>query len=117
MKSKEVFGQCMYFIWLVFVRVVGNHWYVSCKYIHWRIFEQIGIGKAYLHAFWMTIREIDTTKELWNLFRNLLTNMLRAPPKITAMVLNTPWRYRESIWYYNKDKNKAHPSSGVQAKH
>ena len=64
MKSKEVFGQCMYLIWLVFVRVLENQGYVSCKCIHWRIFEQIGIGKAYLHAFWMTILEIDTATEL-----------------------------------------------------
>ena len=38
----------MYLIWFVFVRVVGNQGYVSRKCIHWKIFEQIGIGKAYL---------------------------------------------------------------------
>ena len=26
-------------------------------------------------------------------------------------------RERENIWYYNKDENRAHPSSGVHVKH
>ena len=38
--------------------VVGNQGYVSSECIHWKIYEQIGIGMAYLHAY--TIREIET---------------------------------------------------------
>ena len=34
-----------------FVRVVGHQGYVSRTCIHWKIFEQIGIGKAYVHVF------------------------------------------------------------------
>ena len=69
--SKEVFGKCVYLIWFVFVSVVGNQGYVSRKCIHWKIFEQIGIGKAYLHVFLMTMREIDSYS-CRGVFRTLL---------------------------------------------
>ena len=42
------------------MRVAGNQGYVSRKRIHRKIFEQIGIGQAYLHVFLMTMREIDS---------------------------------------------------------
>ena len=48
----------------VFLRVVGNQGYASRKGIHWKIFEQIGIGKTYLHVFLMTMREIDRAAEV-----------------------------------------------------
>ena len=44
---------------------LGNQGYVSRKYIHWKIFELIGIGKGYLHVFLMRMREIDTTAEVY----------------------------------------------------
>ena len=47
------------------MRVVRNKGYVSRKYIHWKIFEHIGISKAYLHVFLMTMREIDTAAEVY----------------------------------------------------
>ena len=47
------------------MRDVGSQGYVSRKCIHWKIFEQIGIGKAYLHVFLMTIGEIDTAAEVY----------------------------------------------------
>ena len=47
------------------MRVAGNQGYVSRKYIHWKIFEQIGIGKAYLHVFLLTMREIDTAADVY----------------------------------------------------
>ena len=50
----------MYLIWFAFVRVVGNPGYVSRKCIHWKIFEQICIGKADLDVFLMTMSEIDS---------------------------------------------------------
>ena len=53
-----------YLIWFVFVRDVGSQGYVSRECIHWKIFEQIGIGKAYLHVFLITMREIDTAAEV-----------------------------------------------------
>ena len=51
-----------YLIWFVFVRDVGSQGYVSRK---WKNFEQIGIDKAYLHVFLMTMREIDTATEVY----------------------------------------------------
>ena len=36
---------------LCFLRGAGNQRYVSRKCIHRKIFEQIGIGMAYLHVF------------------------------------------------------------------
>ena len=50
----------MYLIWFVFVRVVGNQGYVSLKCIHWKIFEEADIGKAYLHVSLMTIQQAAT---------------------------------------------------------
>ena len=37
--------------WFVFVRIVGNQGCLSRKSIHWKVFEQIGIGKAYIRLF------------------------------------------------------------------
>ena len=60
---------------MVFVRVVGNQGYVSRECIHWKIFEQIGIGEAYLEFFLMTMREVryrgvfrvtDSYRDGWN---------------------------------------------------
>ena len=36
----------LYLIWFIFVGDVGTQGYVSRKCIHWKIFEQTGIGKA-----------------------------------------------------------------------
>ena len=47
------------------MRDVGSQGYVSRKCIHWKIFEQIGIGKALLHVFLMAMREIDTAAEVY----------------------------------------------------
>ena len=33
--------------------------------ICWKIFEQIGIGMAYLHTFLITMHEIDTAAEMY----------------------------------------------------
>ena len=33
------------------------------------------------------------------------------------MVLNMPFGYRDSTWYYNKDETRALPSSEAQVKH
>ena len=55
----------MYLIWFVFVRVVRNQGYVSRKCIHWKISEETDIGKAYLHVFLMTMREISTAAEVY----------------------------------------------------
>ena len=46
--KKFLVGKYVYLVWFVFVRVVGNQGYVSRECIHWKIFEQIGIGEAYL---------------------------------------------------------------------
>ena len=35
------------------------------KCFHWKIFEQIGIGMAYLHVFLITMHEIDTAAEVY----------------------------------------------------
>ena len=35
------------------------------KCICWKIFEQIGIGMAYLHVFLITMYEIDTAAEMY----------------------------------------------------
>ena len=51
--------------WFVFLRVVGNQRYVLSKCIRWKIFEQIGIGMAYLHVFLITIHEIDVPSEVY----------------------------------------------------
>ena len=61
----------MYLIWFAFVRVVGNPGYVSLKCIHWKMFEQIGIGKAYLNVFFMKMHEIDSYS-CRGVFRTLL---------------------------------------------
>ena len=50
--------------WFVSVRVVGSQRHVSRKGIRWKIFEQIGIGMAYLHVFLITMHEIDTAAEV-----------------------------------------------------
>ena len=55
----------MYLIWFVFERVVGNQGYVSRKFVYWKIFQQIGIGKVYLCAFLITMLEIDTAAEVY----------------------------------------------------
>ena len=62
--QKDVFGKCVYLIWFVFVRVVGNQGHISRKCIHWKIFEEIGIGKAYLHVSLMTMQEAATRRVL-----------------------------------------------------
>ena len=54
----------MYLIWFVFVRVVGNQGYVSLKCIHWKIFEEVDIGKAYLHVSLMTMQQAATRRVL-----------------------------------------------------
>ena len=51
--------------WFVFVWVVGNQRYVSGKYIRWKMFEQIGIGMAYLRVFLITMHETDTAAEVY----------------------------------------------------
>ena len=51
--------------WFVFVRVVGNQGYVSCKCILLKIFQQIGIGMAYLHVFLITMHETDTAEKVY----------------------------------------------------
>ena len=51
--------------WFVFVRVVRNQRYVSFKCIRWKIFEQTGIGMAYLQGFFITMHETDTAAEVY----------------------------------------------------
>ena len=103
---------CVYLIWFVFVRVVGNQGYVWRKCIHWKIFEQIGYGKTYLHVFLMTMHEIDRAaevhfKHIW--LSSVIDNWHGS--KYSSQLKG------ENIWYYNKDENRAHPSSVVQVRH
>ena len=69
------------------MRVVGNQGYVSRKCIHWEIFEQAGIGKAYLYVFLMTMREVRYSSR--GVFRTLSNIFDWGSSKITDMVLNT----------------------------
>ena len=57
-------SECIFKL-VFFVRVVGNQGYVSRKVHLLKIFEQIGIGMAYLHVFLITMYEIDTAAEMY----------------------------------------------------
>ena len=54
----------MYLTWFVYVKVVGNQGHVSLKCIHWKIFEEICIGKAYLHVSLMAMQQAATRRVL-----------------------------------------------------
>ena len=59
MFSLKKFLVSVWFNSVCFVRKVGNQGYVLRKCIYWKVFEQMSIGKAYLHVFLMKMREID----------------------------------------------------------
>ena len=42
---------------------IRDMFHVKC--FRWKIFEQIGIGMAYLHVFLITMHEIDTAAEVY----------------------------------------------------
>ena len=51
--------------WFVCVGVVGNQEMFNVKCFHWKTFEQIGIGMAYLRVFLITMHKIDTAVEVY----------------------------------------------------
>ena len=54
----------MYFqIGLFLLQEIRDMFHAKC--ICWKIFEQIGIGMAYLHVFSITMHEIDTAAEVY----------------------------------------------------
>ena len=55
----------------VFMQAVGNQGYVSRKRIRCKIFEQIGIGMADLHVFFITMHEIHIAARCRGVFRTL----------------------------------------------
>ena len=91
--------------------------------ICWKIFEQIGIGMAYLHVFFnynawnrYSCRDVFRTLSnihVWAFFTKVVTALRKKGSILNGIVLYMPCSYRDFL-YYNKNETRALHSSEVQ---